>query len=483
MKRTRIATLTIGTALAAIGAASAGTYLPGEGDIDVRVFQTTETHAFRELDTSPFTGHLYTNRAPIDVDAAETRGTYKGLGVSMTDASAWILSKLSPEKRRAILEAVFSPSGANLRGVRLNIGASDYSTALYNYNETPGDVEMRHFSVARDDHWLFPMVKEAMAIRPDLFLFAAPWSPPSWMKTTGNFVDGHFKDGMEQALANYLLAYVKACRERGLAISALTFQNESALSTHGTYPSCVFTPKQGAEVTKLFVKGARAAGIATEAWIWDWDYHGATNAVAAQLADPELRAAASAVAWHSYSSMKPEMYALKKRYPEIRYYHTEMGPALHDNKRRTEHWWCGKMREAFENGCEAFTSWNLCLTDTGEPLVGPHLCAGFLEVDLETGDFKPSAQYTVFRHVGPFVKPGATVLKADGDEDGTNVMLFRNPDGAHVLVVACVGESPNPDKKKRPRPRLYVKYNGEHKYLPLPWGKWSVTTMVFKKRP
>ena len=44
------------------------------------------------------------------------------------------------------------------------------------------------------------------------------------------------------------------------------------------------------------------------------------------------------------------------------------------------------MREAFENGCEAFTSWNLCLTDTGEPLVGPHLCAGFLEVDLETGD-------------------------------------------------------------------------------------------------
>ena len=212
MKRTRIATLTIGTALAAISAASAGTYLPGEGDIDVRVFQTTETHAFRELDTSPFTGHLYTNRAPIDVDAAEARGTYKGLGVSMTDASAWILSKLSPEKRRAILEAVFSPSGANLRGVRLNIGSSDYSTALYNYNETPGDVEMRHFSVARDDHWLFPMVKEAMAIRPDLFLFAAPWSPPSWMKTTGNFVDGHFKDGMEQALANYLLAYVKACR-------------------------------------------------------------------------------------------------------------------------------------------------------------------------------------------------------------------------------------------------------------------------------
>ena len=74
------------------------------------------------------------------------------------------------------------------------------------------------------------------------------------------------------------------------------------------------------------------------------------------------------------------------------------------------------------------------------------------------------------------------MLKADGDEDGTNVMLFRNPDGAYVLVVACTGESSNPDKKKRPRPRLYVKCNGEHKYLPLPWGTWSVTTMVFKMK-
>ena len=92
--------------LALSSAVAAGTYLPGEGDIDVRVYQTTGRHAFRELDTSPFTGHLYTNRSPIDVDAAEVRGSYQGLGVSMTDASAWILSKLPPEKRRAILEAV-----------------------------------------------------------------------------------------------------------------------------------------------------------------------------------------------------------------------------------------------------------------------------------------------------------------------------------------------------------------------------------------
>lgn len=135
-----------------LGAALAGTYLPGEGDFDVSVWQTTGEKPFREILTSPFTMHAYTNRAPIDVDTAEVRGTFSWLGVSMTDSSCYLLSRLSPEKRRALLEAVFSPTkGAGLAGVRLNIGSSDYATGIYNYNENPGDVEMKKFSVARDD--------------------------------------------------------------------------------------------------------------------------------------------------------------------------------------------------------------------------------------------------------------------------------------------------------------------------------------------
>ena len=91
-----------------IGAAPAGTYLPGEGNFDVSVWQTTGEHPFREILTSPFTVQAYTNRAPIDVDGAEVRGTYSWLGVSMTDSSCYLLSRLRPEKRRALLKAVFS---------------------------------------------------------------------------------------------------------------------------------------------------------------------------------------------------------------------------------------------------------------------------------------------------------------------------------------------------------------------------------------
>ena len=55
--------------VALAGVVVAGTYLPGEGNFDVSVYQTTGERGFHEILTSPFTVHAYTNRAPIDVDA------------------------------------------------------------------------------------------------------------------------------------------------------------------------------------------------------------------------------------------------------------------------------------------------------------------------------------------------------------------------------------------------------------------------------
>lgn len=468
-------------ALLLSAATGAETFLPGEGDVEVSVYQTTARRPFRELPATPFTAHCYTNRAPIDVDGAAACGRYRGLGVSMTDSSCWVLSRMSPERRRQLLEAVFSPQGgAALGGIRLSIGASDYSTALYTYNDVPGDVEMRYFDISRDDRWVFPMVKEALAVNPGIFLFAASWSPPGWMKTTGNFVDGHFKSGFERAHANYLLAYARALKERGLSLGAVSVNNESRLSTNGTYPSCVFSGEQEMRIAELLAESFRREGLPTKVWAWDFDYGGALEAVPDMLADPGFRTNVGGVAFHSYSGDPYAVQVLKRRFPDVPFYHTEMGPALHAPE-RTERWWAMKMKDAFENGCETFTGWNLCLTEDGTPLVGPHLCAGLVTVDLESGAFSPSAQYNVFRHVGPFVRDGAEVLKVEGDCDGLAVMLFRNPDGGYVLVAVSEGHG-RPGRPYEHRPKLYVRFNGEMAYLPLPHGEWAITTMVFRRR-
>jgi hypothetical protein len=56
------------------------TFFPGEGDIDVAVYQTTGECGFREILTTPFTHHMYTHRAPIDVDGAKVCACSSGTG-------------------------------------------------------------------------------------------------------------------------------------------------------------------------------------------------------------------------------------------------------------------------------------------------------------------------------------------------------------------------------------------------------------------
>lgn len=459
---------------------ASGTYLPNEGDIAVRVWQTTAAKPFREIRTTPFTRHAYGDKAPLDVDSAVEDQPFLGVGASMTDASAWLLSQMPQERRRAFMEAAFSSDpakGAGLSALRLNIGASDYSTALYTYDDVPGDTGMEHFSVARDDHWLFPMVREAIAANPAMFLFAAPWSPPGWMKDGGRICGGRFKDGFEDAIANYLVAYVKACRERGLEIGALNVQNEPFWQD-GIYPTCAYTLEQLSRATIALAKRLREEELSTETWYWDHNYVDA-EAVGLALADPALRAAIGGVAWHSYEGAPAKMGRIHRRLPDIPFHHTEQGPAIISTE-RTERWWCDRVFGAFNNGCRLFTAWNLCLDGDGQPLTGPHTCAGLLEVDPETGEFKESALYRVFRHVGPFVKRRARLLRVDGDRDGTVTVLFRNPDGSHALAIGCSGRAEG--RQGPPRARIHVKFRDEWLAVPLPIDVWSITTVVFSAK-
>lgn len=67
-------------------------------------------------------------------------------------------------------------------------------------------------------------------------------------------------------------------------------------------------------------------------------------------------------------------------------------------------------------------------------------------------------------------------MRGHGSRDGTDMILFRNPDGEYILVVACDGSLVRGVQRRR----LVVKHKGLYKSLPLPGGQWSVSTLVFK---
>ena len=151
---------------------------------------------------------------------------FLGFGVAITGSSCYELSTMEPEARTALLKNIYTKEGIGLSVGRLSIGSSDYSAELYSYDDVEGDTALEHFSIERDKEYIIPMIREILKINPDLFLFAAPWSPPGWMKTSGNLCGGYMREEFIDCYADYIIRFLKEYEACGIHISAITPQNE-----------------------------------------------------------------------------------------------------------------------------------------------------------------------------------------------------------------------------------------------------------------
>ena len=60
----------------------------------------------------------------------------------------------------------------------LPIQSKQEQEALCARCNVPFDTELKHFSIARDEEYIIPIIKEILAINPHLFIYASPWTPP-----------------------------------------------------------------------------------------------------------------------------------------------------------------------------------------------------------------------------------------------------------------------------------------------------------------
>jgi glucosylceramidase len=133
--------------------------------------------------------------APPQIRVAPQRRyqTIDGFGGCFNELGWVALGRASEADRKQVLSALFGDDGCAFTLARLPIGASDFATNGYSLDDTPGDLELRHFSIARDEQLLIPYVKAAMAVRPALKCWGSPWSPPAWMKTDNYYSKGSLK--------------------------------------------------------------------------------------------------------------------------------------------------------------------------------------------------------------------------------------------------------------------------------------------------
>ena len=150
------------------------------------------------------------------------------------------LNSLPPEKQEAVLRSLFDArQGAGFSALKTVIGATDFMAAgpFYTYDDTPGDVAMKHFSIARDlgPNGEITFIKRARQY--GSFLLQAPMDyPPDWMLTDP--ADREHQDVNPKyydALAHYYLRYLEDYAQHGVVLDYLSLFNEPGVYTKIPY--------------------------------------------------------------------------------------------------------------------------------------------------------------------------------------------------------------------------------------------------------
>ncbi len=185
------------------------------------------------------------SRASVCLDERVTYQEIEGFGGAFTEAAAVTLGKIPAEKREEVLRAYFDPkAGHGYSLCRTHINSCDFALGNYAYCEEDGDFDLRSFSIERDRQALVPMIRRALEISGNGFkLFASPWSPPAWMKTTGRMNrGGKLRPECRDVWARYYARYIREYEKEGVPIWGLTVQNEPEAVQ--PWDSCVYTGEE-----------------------------------------------------------------------------------------------------------------------------------------------------------------------------------------------------------------------------------------------
>src|SRR5579883_2685765 len=91
------------------------------------------------LDDLPFAEEKKAD-ATIEIDTSRRYQEMVGFGAAITDASAWLIEqRMKPDQREALLKELFGREGGGigLSFARLTIGASDFSSHHYSFDDMP----------------------------------------------------------------------------------------------------------------------------------------------------------------------------------------------------------------------------------------------------------------------------------------------------------------------------------------------------------
>jgi len=383
----------------------------------------------------------------VAVNDMEQYQTIEGFGFALTGGSAQLLMQMTQDRRAELLKSLFTTEGDGI-GVsylRVSIGSSDMNDHVYSYDDMPAgetDPHLDKFSLAADEATVIPVLKEILAIDPDVKILGSPWSAPAWMKTNDAVKGGNLKPEYYGAYAQYLVKYVEGMKAQGITINAITVENEP-LNPKNTPSMVVFAPEEDALIAKYLGPAFEKEGIKTEIQVYDHNPD-VTSYPLLILADPAASKYVAGTAFHLYGGDSSALTCVHNEYPNKNLYLTEqsVGSRPSETTMSIAEPVSRVLIGATRNWARNVLLWNLA----ADPHAGPHtndggcpVCFGAITLDGDHARF--NVAYYALAHFSKFVRPGSVRIGSNELEQLSTV-AFLAPDGKVVLVAVNTGNFP-----------------------------------------
>ena len=374
-----------------------------------------------------------------------------GFGASIMEAGLITLNTLPAEKQEDVLRSLFDlKDGAGFTAMKTPIAGTDFQSAgpWYTYDDTPGDTELKNFSVDRDFGPNGVGTYILRARKYGNFALQSPMDyPPDWMLYD---VKKHqdIDPKYYPVLAKYFVRYLEEYNKRGIAIDYLSLFNE---------PEKVYTKIKYPEIRVLlrdFVGPAVVqSGLSTKMMLSEAPERAeAYKRYPIVLDDPAARKFVSIAAYHGYDYKHFDKIAkLEAQYPDLPFWMDEFCYAYEAGISRTKKlpvyefddgdYWGNTIFSDLEAGTSAWLYWNAILDETGGPWAvsvvhgnpDPNVQHPVVIVNKTTHEVTYTGTYYYLAHFSKFVRPGAVRVQTTGKSQGVRVMAFQTPEGGFVV--------------------------------------------------
>jgi glucosylceramidase len=388
----------------------------------------------------------------VVVDATQKYQSIDGFGAAFTDSAAWLLMDVEPSASLpGTLNDLFTRNGngIGLSFMRIPMGASDIAQSVYSFDDQTApatDPTLANFSIAHDELYILPLIKQAKALNPQMKLMANPWSPPGWMKDPASMSPVSMLGGSllmnsstETAFANYFVKYIQAYEAAGVNIDYISVQNEPLYVTN-TYPSMGMSDSAQLALLQGYVLPALASNnITTKVFAYDhnWDTPSYPQLVLSGLTAAQLTQMAG-TAWHGYGGAPGAQQLLQNQFPTLGNWETEHSGGTWIADQFTSDFL--EITQVMRNSSKSYVKWSLALNEKLGPnltqnagLGGCNTCTPIVTVNSVTGAATKDIEFYTLGHYSKYVLPGAVRIYTSNTPAIASV-AFENPDGSMALI-------------------------------------------------